>query len=259
MYVYLLHFNSPIAHAQHYVGSTMSLESRLAAHAAGRGSRLTAEFAQLRIPFILGGVWQCTRESSRITERRLKERKNAPFFCRICAGNKARRLSGVERIDEILPPKYNFWWPTKWEEPSSAMIQPMQLSALEELISLQRLWKEEIGHIPTDGLRRHCRRGEIIEARIGSKMVGACVYGIKRDVATIHQMLVADECRGCGFGAAMVRHAWRAARINGAVTMKAKVRHDLPSNDFWRACGFTVSKVVKHKTSKKTANIWVYK
>lgn len=85
--IYLIHFdegipNRPGAQAQHYLGWTGDLESRLLAHANGSGSKLMAEIERRGIG------WACVRtwRGDRHMERKLKSQKNARRLCPTCRG-----------------------------------------------------------------------------------------------------------------------------------------------------------------------------
>lgn len=86
MTVYLLHFESKLAHAQHYIGFTESeqtLPARLDHHRAGSGARLMRAVTEAGIPWSLARVWPA---GSRSFERQLKNRKNTPVLCPTCTG-----------------------------------------------------------------------------------------------------------------------------------------------------------------------------
>jgi predicted GIY-YIG superfamily endonuclease len=79
--VYLIHFDRPFRHAQHYTGWTAGdLDGRLAEHAAGRGARLMAVIADAGIAWTLARTWQGTRTR----ERQLKRQGGASRRCPIC-------------------------------------------------------------------------------------------------------------------------------------------------------------------------------
>ena len=78
--VYLIHFNTRLAHAQHYMGSTDSLKRRLAEHASGNGSRLMQVIGQAGITWQLARTW----DGGRTMERKLKRQKHGPRLCPIC-------------------------------------------------------------------------------------------------------------------------------------------------------------------------------
>lgn len=78
--IYLLHFEAPLAHAQHYVGFAENLEARLERHRKGNGARLVAAFAEKGIGFKLARTWP----GDRTEERRIKNLKNTPRYCPIC-------------------------------------------------------------------------------------------------------------------------------------------------------------------------------
>lgn len=81
MSVYLLHFQQPYRHAQHYLGYAEDLAARLQAHRSGNGARLVEVVTQAGIGWELVRVWE---DGDRTFERRLKNQKNARRLCPIC-------------------------------------------------------------------------------------------------------------------------------------------------------------------------------
>ena len=83
-YVYLLHFDRPIAPGrhttQHYIGFAADLAARIQEHSTGHGARLTQVAMERGIRFTVARLWW----GDRGLERRLKERKDAPRLCPIC-------------------------------------------------------------------------------------------------------------------------------------------------------------------------------
>ncbi len=90
--VYLLHFDRPYMHAEHYTGWTTDLDTRLAEHAAGRGARLLAVIVSAGIGWQLARTWPGTRS----LERALKRQGGASRRCPICGVN-PRTLPGGDR------------------------------------------------------------------------------------------------------------------------------------------------------------------
>ena len=78
--VYLLHFERPYQHARHYTGWTTNLESRLNAHACGRGARLLEVVTNAGITWTLARTWK----GPRALERSIKNRGGASRVCPIC-------------------------------------------------------------------------------------------------------------------------------------------------------------------------------
>lgn len=81
--VYLAHLSEPMAHARHYVGSTVDLEKRNAMHAAGTGARMLKHAAERGITWTIERTWQA---DERGFETLLKRQKNAAKLCPICSG-----------------------------------------------------------------------------------------------------------------------------------------------------------------------------
>jgi len=82
--VYLLHFEEPIAHAKHYLGSAKDLKQRLKQHRQGRGARLLEVAKEKGINFKVSRVWT-TKNDKRDLEKKLKARKNSPCLCPFCS------------------------------------------------------------------------------------------------------------------------------------------------------------------------------
>lgn len=82
-FVYLLHFDKPISDchtAQHYIGYTDCLPTRIAAHRHGTGSRFCQVAKERSIGFQVARLW----EGDRTFERSLKEKKHAARLCPLC-------------------------------------------------------------------------------------------------------------------------------------------------------------------------------
>lgn len=80
--VYLLHFDRPHHHAQHYLGWTNNLGKRLMEHMNGRRDKcvLTSVIKDEGIGFKVSRLWCGPLE----LEKKLKRRKNSRKLCSIC-------------------------------------------------------------------------------------------------------------------------------------------------------------------------------
>lgn len=91
--IYLLHLDTPLAHAKHYIGKADDLAERLERHRSGNGARMLAVCRERGITWQLVRTWTGDRQ----LERRLKSRRNAPKLCGICSGaaayNRAKEMN----------------------------------------------------------------------------------------------------------------------------------------------------------------------
>lgn len=95
MWVYLIHFDNALAHAQHYTGSTPRLRGRLTDHAHGRGARLTAHLFRTNRDWRVSQLWQCQNTATaRQIEQTLKRRHNGRHHCPLCRP-RPRRLDAT--------------------------------------------------------------------------------------------------------------------------------------------------------------------
>lgn len=82
--VYVIHFDTPLHHAQHYVGSSDNIERRLMEHAKGNGARLLQVLREKAIG------WKVTltieTDTPRELERQIKRQKNGRKMCPMCNG-----------------------------------------------------------------------------------------------------------------------------------------------------------------------------
>jgi predicted GIY-YIG superfamily endonuclease len=74
MTVYLLHFETPLHHAQHYIGYAEHVERRLEHHRNGTGARLLQVCNERGITYTLARTWE---GEGKDFERKLKRCKHA--------------------------------------------------------------------------------------------------------------------------------------------------------------------------------------
>lgn len=95
-YVYLVHLERPVAHAQHYTGWTRDVEMRMGYHMRGAGGRLLAAAAARGIKAAVVWVWQ----GDRAFERTLHDNSHNKRRCPVCRGD--------ETIDWSLCPSSTY-------------------------------------------------------------------------------------------------------------------------------------------------------
>jgi hypothetical protein len=79
--VYLLHFDRPLAHAQHYLGSTeLTVEERVDRHLSGDGSPLVRAVVAAGIGVKVARTWK----GGRRLEKKFKRAQHNRALCPIC-------------------------------------------------------------------------------------------------------------------------------------------------------------------------------
>lgn len=264
-YIYILHFDLPLAHAEHYCGCTTNIRARMARHAHGHGSNLTRVLKEQGITWRLGHLAYCSFADMRRLERSLKDLKNTPRHCDICNPDSAFRLPGTTPIDlgALNFPKDS---PTirlltrNLELPAVMTVRyTSEAEPPETLLWVRDLMhkdKDALGFIPAGGkggLNIIAPRGLIAIVSNNGQDVGYAAFTIKPDgrQVNIHQCCIADDARLCGHGRALVSNI--AAKFPYA-DIVAKVRNDLAANHFWSQIGFTLTQTVRHKTSGNAIN-----
>ena len=80
--VYLIHFQSKLHHAQHYIGFVETdLLQRIELHLSNKGAKLLAAVNNQGIRWQVVRIWL---EGDRRMERKLKNYKKARCFCPVC-------------------------------------------------------------------------------------------------------------------------------------------------------------------------------
>lgn len=87
MSVYILHLNTPLGHARHYVGWAKKVNKRFEHHKNGCGARFTQVCVERGIDFVLARVFEGADKSF---ERKLKNTNNTKDYCPICMGDHVR-------------------------------------------------------------------------------------------------------------------------------------------------------------------------
>lgn len=267
-FVYILHFDDPLGHARHYIGSTGNLLRRLTAHANGAGSALTREACRRGLRWRLGALGVSTWAAMRRNEREVKVQRNAERYCGLCHALPAR-IKGTRPYPlDVLP------FPTSFEElhrsplalPHAAQVFRCQDRVLvdksvvmAEILRLMQVERDCLGFIPAggeQGLEVLWAENKIVLAFLGDRFVGYCVFTVERfgTQANIMQIVVKDEARGYNLGAEMLA---QVVASGAYMAITAKVRVDLTANEFWMHQGFALKGTVTHKSSGGRLNHYV--
>lgn len=103
-WVYLIHFSQPISErhtCQHYLGAAVNPYTRLTQHQEGTGARLTQVANERGIAYRIVRVWHVPGQAREL-ERKLKNRKNAPGLCPVCAAKRKHyQLPLLNELGEV--------------------------------------------------------------------------------------------------------------------------------------------------------------
>jgi predicted GIY-YIG superfamily endonuclease/GNAT superfamily N-acetyltransferase len=260
-YIYVLHFDRPLSHAQHYIGCTADPRARLIQHAQGRGANIVRAAGAEGIGFRLSGLGITNVRCMRRIERQVKDWHGTRQFCSCCTPD-PRGIPGTRSypIEAIPFPR---------DSGTLAMLQPKVqevavrltvagdgLRLSEQVRELSRYDKDALGFIPaggSQGVTVLIEAGRMAVCHIDGQLAGFCAFTENAEAVTIHQCCVADEHRGCGVGRELVTTI-RQSR-SGKPT-SCKVREDLPANEFWTRIGFAQVGTMTHATSGMRLHIY---
>jgi predicted GIY-YIG superfamily endonuclease len=262
-YIYVLHFDEPLCHAEHYVGCTTELRERLTSHANGRGARICEALRDIGIGWNLSNLFTCNVKQMRRLERQFKNMKNTSRFCPYCTPGNTVRLDGTVPMDVSLCPfptnsrmlltgEYRPMLSTRY---GSEHEPPQTLAMIKHLMSME---KEALGFVPAgedEGIKALNDAGSIIIGRIGTIDVGYLMYTVckSKTQVNIHQCITRDAVRRQGLASMMVQ---TLRDKYGETPITAKVREDLIANEFWKAIGFKTITTTRHRTSKNVLNVY---
>lgn len=86
--VYLIHLDTPLAHAQHYLGFVKNnLEQRVKRHRSGQGAKMLKAANEAGIGWDVVRTWP---DGDRTFERMLKNRKKSKCLCPKCSAKKTK-------------------------------------------------------------------------------------------------------------------------------------------------------------------------
>jgi predicted GIY-YIG superfamily endonuclease len=257
MFVYILHFDTTLEHAQHYVGSTNQVQARLRAHACGNGARLTEVLIEKEIAWRLGGLLQTTTAHSRKVERQIKDQHNAHRFCEVCT-EQPHKFPKAKRYPMAALP-----FPTDSGHLKASGIprEPITIKAgttqddIDYTISQMSLEKEPLGFIPRDGVRQAKDNDRLVIVLNNDDRVGYAIYTVTHNhqAAKIHQCCIQDDARMLDHGKCLVN---AIAYKHPTSSINCRVRTDLSANFFWEAIGFSKIREHVHKTSKNILNCY---
>lgn len=258
-FIYLLHFDTPLSHAEHYVGCTEHLHERLMIHASGRGANLTKVLAANGAPWRLAALGLCSHSAMKRVERTLKDSRNVPRYCPICNPENTPKMPGTQPYALNL---LQFAATSKDLAPAGFAATDVTLRMTSDreppttMLMIQDLMKKDkdaLGFVPAGGREGTIvlhDTGRIAIVSINGQDAGYLTHTLAQDRSRLnfHQCCIRDDARLAQLGRAMVdftSHAYPQADV------WAPVRVDIPAIFFWSAIGFRVQRSHIHKTSGK--------
>lgn len=240
-FVYLLHFDTPLCHAEHYVGSTTNLLKRLQQHATLK----TTPILKATKKWSVERIWQGSPKAIREAERQIKRQKNGPAFCPLCSPTP--RVPPPKLLDyPITEPIKEALKARTPKRPEMIEIRHGTWYNVEEIEALMSQSTLELGFIPREGIKRHLNKERCLVAYVGTRVQAYCLFTYSHDSTrlTINQVTVSDEQRLRGIGKALVL---AAQCMNPVALPVCRVRDDLPANEFWAKIGWERVRSTKGK------------
>lgn len=265
-YVYLVHMDSPLAHARHYIGCTTDPKARLTRHAQGHGARILQAAYEAGIEWRLGALGTCTKKEMRRIERSGKDQHNAARFCEICNAEPIRIGDSVPYCLESVP----FVASSVALRATSGIAAETHYkyaSAEDRLLvmggvrSLMRQNNDELGFIPVaheTHIVRCIEKGQLALAIRGPNLIGYALFAGTLEAIRIQQVCVLDAERGGGIGTRLIRMVIDK-RTSIYQRVECSVREDLPANAFWISAGFKLLGSIRHATSGSVLNSYSWK
>lgn len=261
-YVYVLHFEQPLAHAQHYVGCTRDIRQRLITHAQGRGSNLVRAAMAEGIEWRLGALGRTTIAGLYRIERQVKNWHGSRAFCSCCCGEEAKALPGCQGLplDDIPYPIQSAalakMSPARPRMTYRFTTDAESLALCESVRDLMQGDKHCLGFIPAGGaggMTLNIAIGRVAVCECDGQLVGYCYFSESEEELKVQQIVVADSQRGCGIGRELVN---MVRRKSPEKLTTCRVRWDLTANEFWEKCGFRRIATDTHETSGAQLNVF---
>lgn len=252
-FIYVLCFDTHLAHAKHYVGCTAALRQRLRTHALGHGSRLTRELHAQGITWKLGGLFAVSMAEMRRLERSVKDYHNTAQFCALCQGaGRQRSFSRKATMLSLDLVPFDATSQQLGQEVTINTYTPADLESMEAVKQIMKTERDALGFVPigtVKGMEYQAERGNVWIAREDGRAIGYVysTYDPREQELTIHQTCVLDDARFRGHGRSLVENLVQSKAT--AKKVVAKVRDDLAANHFWQAIGFTIAEGKAHRTS----------
>lgn len=257
-YVYLLHFteaigsaDNPRGRAQHYVGCTTDLRTRLTGHAHGRTARIVAAVIERGLEWQLAAVGVTHRRGMRKIERQVKNWHSARKFCPLC-GNEGRLPGTTPYPVELLPFAANSVDLRKASERPAPVVRSARAGEnLDPVVArIMDEEKESVGFLPTGpggAITQAQAAGRLLVAQAGDDVVGYVVWTETADEVKIQQTAVRSGWQSQGIGGALVR---TVLKMRAGVTVTCRVRADLRAcAEFWPRLGFFIEYREPHPSS----------
>lgn len=85
--VYVIHLETPLAHARHYIGSSVDIANRISEHRRGHGSPLLRAATEAGINWYVVNMLVTDNEhEARRLEKKIKGIQHNKRYCPICNG-----------------------------------------------------------------------------------------------------------------------------------------------------------------------------
>lgn len=137
------------------------------------------------------------------------------------------------------------------------MIRRADLNDLDTIKRLADEHKRELGFIVRSALSYSILKGEMFVAiSSDNTLCGFVQFRHRKDAqTTLYNIVVAESARNQSFGCQLIEELIADATRNRQDTVLLKCPIDLPANDFYRKCGFTLKQTEPGKS--RPLNVWI--
>lgn len=178
--------------------------------------------------------WNDVPELSESTyEEPVKKMLQCPHCQHVADAKLFRKIKSLDEVEQVKLDNF--------------MVRPAELQDVDAIKAIADKYSNEIGFVMRPALDEHCKKGFLLVAESGGKIIGFCNFNKRKDgVSVIYEICTDYRYRGNGVARKMI------AALSRPIQLKCPI--DNESNNFYAAMGFKLIAVEDGK--KRKLNVW---